>query len=122
MTDSEQLVREFVEAWTRLDAEELAEFFTEDAVYHNMPTDPVSGRESIREFIAGFAADWTATDWEVRNMASDGDVVLTERVDHIETGDGSVALPVAGVFEVEDGKIVAWRDYFDMGTYLEEMG
>lgn len=122
MSDNEQLVREFVDAWSRLDPEELAGYFTEDAVYHNVPLDPVSGRDAIREFIGGFVADWTETDWEIRNIASDGDVVLVERVDDIEGEDGSVALPVVGVFEVEDGKIAAWRDYFDMGTYAEAMG
>jgi limonene-1,2-epoxide hydrolase len=29
---------------------------------------------------------------------------------------GEVALPVMGVFEVHDGRIAAWRDYFDMAA------
>jgi limonene-1,2-epoxide hydrolase len=121
MSDSEQLVREFVGAWSRLDADELADYFAEDGVYHNVMLDPVEGRDAIREFIAGFAADWTDTEWEIRNLASDGDVVFAERVDRIETEDGDVDLPVVGVFEVEDGEIAAWRDYFDMGTFVEGM-
>jgi limonene-1,2-epoxide hydrolase len=27
-------------------------------------------------------------------------------------------VPVAGVFEIEDGKIKAWRDYFDLQQFL----
>ena len=41
-------------------------------------------------------------------------MVLTERVDTITVGDRVGALPVMGTFEVRDGKICAWRDYFDM--------
>jgi limonene-1,2-epoxide hydrolase len=33
-----------------------------------------------------------------------------------------VALPVSGTFEVRDGRIVAWRDYFDMNQFLSQMG
>jgi limonene-1,2-epoxide hydrolase len=31
-------------------------------------------------------------------------------------------LPVAGVFEVRDGKIAAWRDYFDLATFTKQLG
>ena len=122
MTDNERVVSEFIQAWSRLDPEELAEYFTEDAVYHNMPADPVEGRDTIREFIAGFSADWTETDWEIRHLVSEGDVVIAERVDRIRTEDGSVDLPVVGVFELDDGEIARWRDYFDMTTYADELG
>lgn len=122
MPATEAVVREFVDAWSRLDPDELAGYFATDGVYHNVMIEPVEGREAIRAFIADFAADWSSTDWEIRNLASDGAVVLVERVDHIEAGDDAVSLPVVGVFEIEDGEIATWRDYFDMGTYLEAMG
>jgi limonene-1,2-epoxide hydrolase len=53
-------------------------------------------------------------------MAADGDVVLTERIDTFEMGGKDVVLPVMGVFEVRDGKIAAWRDYFDMATWTKQ--
>jgi limonene-1,2-epoxide hydrolase len=46
--DNETIIREFIDAWSRLDAEELSRYFTEDGVYHNMPTGPVAGRECRR--------------------------------------------------------------------------
>ena len=42
---------------------------------------------------------------------------MNERTDTMTIGDKTVALPVAGVFEVADGKIVGWRDYFDMAQF-----
>lgn len=112
------LVRRFIEAWSRLDADELVTFFTEDGVYHNMPTDPVSGRNALRPFIAGFIEPWTRTEWEIVSLLADGDRVIAERVDHIEAGDVRLSLPCCGVFELRDGHIAAWRDYFDLGTYM----
>lgn len=55
-------------------------------------------------------------------ITTTGNRVLTERVDHFTIGDRQVDLPVAGVFEVHDGAITTWHDYFDLQTYLRQAG
>ena len=117
MQRNEQIVRDFICAWSRLDADELAGFFSEDGVYHNMPMQPVKGRENVRRLIKGFLSTWTQTDWEIRNLVSAGNVVIAERVDRTRAGAKVVDLPCTGVFELEGGKIKEWRDYFDFATY-----
>jgi limonene-1,2-epoxide hydrolase len=104
-----------------VDADEIAAFFTDDAVYHNIPMDPIAGRDTIKTFIAGFAGGAEQIDFRVRNIVADGDVVLTERVDVFQLPNGKVELPVMGTFEVKDGKIAAWRDYFDMKQFMDQM-
>ena len=52
---------------------------------------------------------------------ADGDIVLTVRVDVFELPNGKVELPVMGTFEVKAGKIAAWRDYFDMKQFMDQM-
>ena len=121
MSSKAKLIEEFCAAWSRLDPAELAGYFTEDGVYHNMPAGPVKGRQRIEQFIRGFTASWTATDWEILTLAETGNVVVAERVDRTRAGDKSVELPCTGVFEIRDGKIARWRDYFDMGTYVRAM-
>lgn len=116
---NKQVIRQFIELWSTLDAERIAEFFTDDGVYHNMPASAVSGKESIKDFIKGFSANWTATQWEVVSISAEGDIVVAERVDHIDLGDKHVDLPCVGIFEMYDGKIRVWRDYFDLGTYMK---
>jgi limonene-1,2-epoxide hydrolase len=49
------------------------------------------------------------------NLAVAGDTVLTERVDEITANGITAPVPVMGTFQVRDGRIIAWRDYFDMG-------
>lgn len=117
MEANERVIREFVAAWPRLDAKELAGYFAEDGVYHNMPMGPVSGRANVERLIAGFIGSWTQTEWELRNVLCAGNLVVAERVDRIRAGDKFVELPCVGVFELERGKIKRWRDYFDLGIY-----
>jgi limonene-1,2-epoxide hydrolase len=61
-------------------------------------------------------------EFELINLASDGAVVFTERVDRMEFGGKTVELPVTGVFEMEGGRIRAWRDYFDMQMFFGSSG
>jgi|TARA_B100000315_G_scaffold241083_1_gene261594 limonene-1,2-epoxide hydrolase len=121
LNDNEQIIRDFIAAWSNLNADELVSYFTEDGVYHNMPTDPVAGQENLRGFIGAFLANWEKTDWEVLNLFSQGDVVMAERVDRTVAGGKPVDLPCCGVFEMRDGKIAVWRDYFDMATFMNAM-
>ena len=120
-TDNVTIIREFIEAWSSLDADKLADFFTEDGTYHNMPTQPVTGKENVRTFIQNFLATWTETQWDILNILGEGDVVIAERLDRTKTSLGDVDLPCTGVFEMEDGKIKVWRDYFDLNTFMSAM-
>lgn len=122
MDANERIIREFIAAWSRLDAAELVAYFSDDGVYHNMPMGPVAGRANVEQLIRGFIASWTETTWDILNLACAGDVVIVERVDRTRAGDKAVDLPCVGVFELEAGKIKVWRDYFDLGTYQRGMG
>ena len=122
-----EVVRRFCAAWSDdVGAAELAAFFTDHAVYHNIPLAPVTGREAIANNIASFirpgAPGIEGIEFRVINIAADGPVVMTERVDVFKLPNKSFELPVMGTFEVSDGKINAWRDYFDMNQFTSRMG
>ncbi|MEZ5551809.1 MAG: SgcJ/EcaC family oxidoreductase [Pseudomonadales bacterium] len=121
MTDNVDIIRNFIETWSTLDPEKLAGFFTEDGTYYNMPAQPVSGRANVQKFIAGFLSTWTETTWDILNICGSRDLVFAERLDRTRTTKGDVDLPCVGVFEMQDGKIHVWRDYFDIGTYMKAM-
>ncbi|AKU98378.1 hypothetical protein AKJ09_05042 [Labilithrix luteola] len=122
-----EVVRRFCAAWSNnIGAAELAAFFTDDAVYHNIPLAPVTGRDAIANNIATFirpgAPGIESIEFRVINIAANGPVVMTERVDAFKLPHKSFELPVMGVFEVRNGKISAWRDYFDMNQFTSRMG
>ncbi len=120
--DPETVVRNFCAAFARLDVSELAGFFTPDAVYHNMPIAPVRGREAIENTLRQFIDPEGEAEFEVRAIARSGSLVLTERVDRFVLRGVKVELPVMGSFEVTpEGKISAWRDYFDMNQFTQQL-
>ena len=121
-TDAEKVVTEFCNAWPRKNLDEILGFFTDDAVYHNIPMDPARGKAAIRTVINTFLPMAQSLHFKVLHSASAGNIVFNERIDVFDLGNGkTISLPVAGVFEVTGNKIAAWRDYFDMQMYTKQM-
>jgi limonene-1,2-epoxide hydrolase len=122
MTASAQTVQDFIsafkKAWPTADPAPLGSFFQENATYHNIPLEPVTGRSAILSTFAQFMSMGGEVDVDIVHMVAEGTIVMTERVDHFTNDDGTtVSLPMMGVIEVHDGLIAAWRDYFDLGQF-----
>ena len=122
-----EVVRRFCAAWSdNVTAAALAAFFTDDAVYHNIPLTPITGREAIAKTIVSFirpgAPGIESIEFRVINIAANGSVVMTERVDVFKLPGKTFEMQVMGTFEIRDGKINAWRDYFDMNQFTTRMG
>ncbi len=120
-TDAEKVVNEFCNAWPRKNVEELLGFFSDDAVYHNIPMEPARGKAAIKAVINSFLPMSKSIEFKILHTVSAGNVVMNERIDMFDTGTKKISIPVAGVFEVKNGKISAWRDYFDMAMYTKQM-
>ena len=114
------LVRRFCAAWKDLNVPAILAFFTEDAVYHNMPVQPIHGKDAIKGVIEQVLAPFERADWTINQISTSGNVVLTERIDRFIGADKTIELPVMGTFEIRDGKIAAWRDYFDMAAWTRQ--
>ena len=120
---NEEIIGAFVREWDtpKPDPARLLTYFTDDAVYHNMPLAPVSGKAAIGATFAGMMGQLESRGWQVLRQSSAGNVVMNERIDRFAQGEKKIELPVVGVFELRDGKICAWRDYFDMGTWQKAL-
>ncbi|MEQ8167102.1 MAG: limonene-1,2-epoxide hydrolase family protein, partial [Alphaproteobacteria bacterium] len=60
---------------------------------------------------------------EILDIFAAGGRVVTERVDHFDFGTARVALPIVGLFEFDgEGRIAAWREYFDLKTWYDQGG
>jgi limonene-1,2-epoxide hydrolase len=120
-SDNVALIRRFIDACVRAEPDEFAAYFTDDAVWWNSPWKAIEGREAIRETLRRGAERMTALSWTIHYIVGDGDVVLTERVDHFLVGDTRVSVPCMGIFQVRDGKIAAWRDYWDLQQFERQL-
>jgi limonene-1,2-epoxide hydrolase len=112
----EEIVRAELSAWAHLDVEEITSYFAADAVWDNVPIGPVCGHDEILKAVKGYLSRTTYADLEILNLAVAGNVVLTERVDHMTYDGKRIDARVMGAFEVTGEKITAWRDYFDVPT------
>jgi limonene-1,2-epoxide hydrolase len=122
MSEAIELVQAFCDEFAKgLDVDKILSYFTEDAVYHNIPVDPVTGHDGIRGVFAMFTTGVEKLEFQVKNIAANGNTVLTERVDIFVLPHTTIELPVMGTFEVRDGKIAAWRDYFDLNQYMSQL-
>lgn len=116
------IIEAFLAAWNARDLDGIMAHIAPDCVYHNMPMEPVTGRDAIREALAPFVAGATAIDWQTLHIAETGKGhVLTERVDSFTFPDHAITVRVMGIFELKDRLINHWRDYFDMEEFTRQM-
>ena len=108
---NDAMIREFLGAWERRDTDHIVAAFTDDAVYHNISLEPLVGKAAIRDFVAGHEGVPPGR-LEILHQLASGGVVMNERVDHITLGDREVDMPICGVFEIRDGRIARWTDYY----------
>lgn len=109
-----ELVNEFCAAWSTLDADKIGDFCSDAIVYQmidNMPL--VKGKEAFVKGIKSFLKSVTKAQWDTLRSACIGNLVINERVDNFDfQGDKpSAHFAVVGLFRIQDGKIVEWKDY-----------
>ncbi|MFN3233327.1 MAG: limonene-1,2-epoxide hydrolase family protein [Alphaproteobacteria bacterium] len=118
---SMQVVKDFLAAWNDNDIDKACDMLAEDVFYHNIPMEPINGREAARAMLKGMG-DVEDINWETTAIAENGDIVMTERVDGFTfKGGKKIAIPLMGIFKVKDGEIVEWKDYFDLGDFQRQM-
>lgn len=110
------VITAFLAAMETLDYDTAMTFVSDECEYVNAPLPTVYGPEGIRGILEPFFAPMLKNEWVIKTTAEAGPVVFMERVDRHQLAKGWVELPVTGVFEVHDGRITSWRDYFDFGT------
>lgn len=111
----EDVVLAELRAWSSGDAEKITSYFAPKAIWENVPIGVVRGRDEIRKSVEGYLAHISRMNIEVLNLATAGNLVLTERIDHFVWDGRTTAARCMGAFEVSGDKITAWRDYFDRG-------
>lgn len=123
MTDNSTRVTAMLGSWQTRDVEKIVSFFTEDAVYTNVPIDPPNvGKQQIREFLNWFFGAVGDLEFTIARQVEGADgTVMNERIDRLDFAGKVVDLPIMGVFEFRGDLICAWRDYFDMAL-LDALG
>ena len=106
-------VRAFLAALERFDIAAAGDLLDPDVVYQNVSLPTAHGRAATLRLLRSMPRALSAFEVQTHRMAATGPVVLTERTDVMIVGRVRVAFWVCGTFEVHDGRITLWRDYFD---------
>jgi limonene-1,2-epoxide hydrolase len=107
------VVRDFLAALERLDVDAVLALADDAIVYQNVPLPPARGREAFEKQVRWMAKELTGFEARIVNIAGNGPIVLTERVDVLARGRFRTEFWACGTFEVRGGKVVVWRDRFD---------
>jgi limonene-1,2-epoxide hydrolase len=124
-TDAQKLatVQKMIDAWNTRNWQQVYELFAADGVLESMMLPiPTVGREAISKRIGALAKDISRIELRIRHMGVADGVVFIERVDDFVYRGKHGAVPVVGVVEVEQGRVKAWREYYDREQMIEAMG
>ena len=123
MTTPIETVEKFIALINQGQTDSAMDLLAEDVFYHNIPMQPMTGRETVRAFSHEFGMGTRLrANWETLSIAASGNTVLTERVDEFRSADGGrISIPLMGSFRVRDGLIAEWRDYFDLGDFERQL-
>ena len=114
-------VKAFLKAMEPLDYDTALRCLAATCEYTNPPPiGTVHGPAGVRAVLEPFFAPTKENEFRILRAVANGPVVILERLDRHRLEDKWVELPVTGVFEVHDGQITYWRDYFDAATILSQ--
>ena len=110
--DAASVVTEFFRRMEAQDVERAMDLMTEDAVWINVSLPTVRGRARIERAVR-LMLGRVSLRAQLHHVATESNVVLTERTDELAFGRFAQRFWVYGRFEMRDGKIAVWRDAFD---------
>jgi limonene-1,2-epoxide hydrolase len=113
---NDAMVRAFLAAWERRDTEHIMSCWAEDGAYHAVSLQPIVGRDAFRKFVTRFE-QVPGGRLEIRHQVASDSVVINERTDRITFRGRPLVVPICAVFEIRDGRIAAWREYFDPALF-----
>ena len=118
---AEQVVNNFIAAIGAKDEATAMALVAEDCYYDNVPVGSMTGKAKMAEFLAPTFRSKGPVEFEILRQTATGNTVMNERVDKFVIKGKDIALPVAGVFEINDGLITFWRDYFDNEMFMKQL-
>jgi limonene-1,2-epoxide hydrolase len=109
-----QIIKKFVEAFNQTDVTALTELYHEDAINHQVNSEPLVGKAAIKKM---FEEEFSRTEMVciVENIFEDGEWGMLEWKD-------PKGLRGCGFFQTKDDKIIFQRGYWDLLSFLRQQG
>lgn len=117
-TDNIRAVEDFLNALQAEDFDTVDELLHDNLVYENVGFSRIRGGRKTTALLSKMQGR-IGFEVKIHRIAADGSAVLTERTDALILGPLRVQFWVCGTFELQDGRITLWRDYFDSFDMLK---
>ena len=118
--DSARTIENFLTAMQNHDIDSAGAALDENLAYQNVGFPTIRGRARAMKLFRSMQGR-VGFEVKIHRIAVNGSTVLTERTDALVFGRVRLQFWVCGVFEVTDGRITLWRDYFDMGMLQAQL-
>ncbi len=121
--ENKRIVARMWECLYRKDFEGVGSFIADDGRYEDVPT-PDAGAVGPANVVKRLRIGLDPVvrfEHEIHRVLAERDEVLIEHTEtwHFETGE-KITNRFATVHELRDGKVVLWRDYWDLGTLMAQ--
>jgi len=129
--DAGDVVSAFIAAQATRDPDRAMPYIADDIVFENVPFPPgneTRGAEKLRAGMETWMKAATKVQWTIHRQLVQGDVVLHERTDEfwyeagLFPGGDYCAFRVSAAWEVRNGRIELWRDYYNLGVIPQSLG
>jgi limonene-1,2-epoxide hydrolase len=119
---AQEVVQAFLAALERVDFDAALELSAPDIHWVNFPWKTAANKEQFERMLLLMFRDTTRFEVEFFDIHERGDgVVYTDRIDTIEAAGLSMALPIQGEFQVEEGLVTEWVDRFSWVKVITEI-
>jgi limonene-1,2-epoxide hydrolase len=119
MSEKMQVIEAVRKANLAQDDEAFLSCLTDDIVYHyHVGSRPLIGKEWVQKFLSKYREITADVSWRIdRHAETENELFVEGYEQYRDTRTNEViAHPYMGIFEFRDGKISAWRDYFEMNN------
>lgn len=122
MDDNVTVINRALAALPRRDLATLTELFDDAIVYQNVGAPALRGKRMTLRLFGFMLRPGRELDVRVHRSAAGGSTVLNERTDLLRIGPLRLVFWAYGVFEVRDGRITLWRDYWSLQNMAAALG
>ena len=119
MTSKMDTLKEVMTAIAAHDHDKFLSFLHDDIVYHyHVGSRPLEGKQWVRKFLENYGSITRDVKWRIdRHAETENELWLEGYEEYFDTRINQVvAHPYMGILEFRDGKIIGWRDYFEMNN------
>ena len=112
------LVRRYLDLLQAGDVDAAIDLLASDVRYINVSLPAIRGRDRVRRFLRlAFGLPGVGFELHIHSISEADNTVLTERTDVLLYGPIRIQIWVCGRFDVVNGEITMWKDYFDWGNF-----